>query len=247
MRTIPEKLSLVVFCWVGALVLPVPGQLSLLFLLACLPALFPSMRPASDTARRSIMRFLIYAFSLAGAVIVLNGVFTHSGTTIASVGPVRLDAEGVAFGVRVSSRLLLMTASILLFFASTPLRIFARFLEESGVPTVLTSVLLLSLDFLERIPARIDQIYTSQESRGAPVREGVWARARSLVAVLGPLVLSALVESIERSHALELRGFQLRRPSRPSAADTSRPVSAVVLLVLSVLLLAWGLWQMLSR
>jgi len=198
-------------------------------------------------ARRAFRRFLAYALLLAILVISLNAVFTKGGPSAGSLGPLRFDVNGIAFGIRVSTRLILMSAAILLFFASTPLRLFAQYLEGSGVPMVFTSVLLLSLDFLEHIPSRVNQIFTAQESRGAPVREGLRARLVSLLTVLGPLVLSALVESIERSHALALRGFHLRRPQLRASTDVPRRGVAALLLALSVLLLAWGLWQLAAK
>ena len=110
--------------------------------------------------------------------------------------------------------------------------------------------LLLTLYFIDRLPDRIDQIFTAQEARGAPVRASVPARLRSFFMILSPLVLSSIVESIDRGMALELRGFQgdVRISFGPDSNAIHRASAiSVVFLVLSCIAFIWIVYQWLLR
>lgn len=123
-----------------------------------------------------------------------------------------LYEEGLLFGLRTASRLILLSFSILMFFISTPLTVLIDYLQNKGLPTYFVLMLLLSLHFIDQLPSRIHQIFLAQQARGAPVDAGVFSRTKALLSILSPLVLSSIVESIERGTALELRGFLNRPP-----------------------------------
>jgi energy-coupling factor transport system permease protein len=106
-------------------------------------------------------------------------------------------------------------------------------------------VLLLTLHFLDQLPMRIRQIFLAQQARGAPVDSGFLSRTRSLFSVLSPLVLSSIVESIDRGTALELRGFLNRhQPAEElsSEKDTTRGAT-LLFLALGVILFVYTIAQ----
>jgi energy-coupling factor transporter transmembrane protein EcfT len=235
---IPTKLAFVLFCWTSAFFLPTPLQVILMHVVFILGKLFPAYRPHSPTGRRTYVRFLVYAGALTVLIVILNSFFIRSGEILAEVGPLRFWMDGFFFGIRVSARLVLMSTVVLLFFLSTPIRDFASFLESTGTPRVVISVLLLSLEFVDRIPQRIERIFCAQEARGAPVRSGILGRVRSLATILSPLILSSLVESVDRSHSLALRGY-LHRSQLPRPARLPLPLKAKLLIGASVVIVIW--------
>jgi len=239
---IATKLAFVLFCWTAAFALPTAVQVVFMHAAFVLGRFLPLFRPSSAQARRLYVRFLLYAGLLSAVVVILNALFVRNGEVLLDLGIVQFSREGVEFGLRVSVRLVLMSTAVLVFFLSTPLRDLAAFLDSSGAPAVLTSVLLLSLEFLERLPQRIEQIFTAQEARGAPVRAGFAGRFRSLFSILGPLIVSSIVESVERSHALALRGF----PAPPEHRIRIRlplTIPAWSLIAGVVAMVGWKLWE----
>ena len=98
-----------------------------------------------------------------------------------------------------------------MLFTSLKFADFAEYLRSVGLPQSLVSIILLTLFFLEQLPERISKVFTAQEARGAPVRTGVFSRGRTFFMVLSPLILSSIVESVERGIALELRGYRQSR------------------------------------
>ena len=147
-------------------------------------------------------------FSLVAVLMtILNGILIPGGSILAQVAGVTLFQEGVLFGVRTGARLLLLSSALMVFFGSTPMSDIAAFLHRVGLPTQVVMALLLTLHFLDSLPTRVSKIFEAQQARGAPVRSSILSRALAFFSILSPLVLSSLVESIDRGMALELRGY----------------------------------------
>ena len=149
--------------------------------------------------------------------------------------------RGLQFGLAVGLRFVALGMALLLFFSSTPIPAIADALHDAGMPFQIVVTLLLTLHFLDQLPVRIDGIFTAQEARGAPVRSHFVARLRSFFSILSPLVLSSIVESIDRGMALELRGFRgsAETPKGNTRNDRSISVLSVAFLLLSLLTLFW--------
>jgi energy-coupling factor transport system permease protein len=176
-----------------------------LFLLGSLQIFF---QPEFSTNRRTYRRFLAYAWSALLLITVLNGIFLREGAVVLDAMGIAFYENGLEFGLITGSRLAVISFSLFLFFITTPLRKLIEFFQQVGLPGQLTFILFLTLHFIVQIPERISQIYTAQESRGAPVKGHVLARARAFFSILFPLVLSSISETLERGSALELRGFR---------------------------------------
>jgi energy-coupling factor transport system permease protein len=202
----------------------------------------PALQPQSSRSVKAFNRFILYALAVSFLVVVLNGLLIRGGDVL-SISGVSLHYDGLLFGARTVSRLLLLSFSILLFFISTPLPRFIRYLQQKGLPPYLALVLLLTLHFIDQLPSRIHQIFLAQQARGAPVDSGMFARTKALLSILSPLVLSSIVESIERGTALELRGF-LNRPAEKTVIETEAARTnwiAILLLLLSLAVLVFSL------
>jgi energy-coupling factor transport system permease protein len=237
-----RKLALVVLLCVCAFTIPWMIQAGLWFLLLVGRYAFPFLRPGSDRSARAFSRFILYSVAVTVLVVVLNGILIRTGSISISWFGVSMYADGLMFGAKTVSRLLLLSMAILLFFISTPLPEFIEYLQEKGLPPHIVLVLLLTLHFIDQLPVRIHQIFLAQQARGAPVDAGMISRTKALFSILSPLVLSSIVESIERGTALELRGF-LQRPRSAQAPDqqSGKDFTTIVILFLAFILLTYSI------
>lgn len=233
------KLALVLLLWVCAFALS--WEFQALLCLAAITGRFaiPAFAPQSQRSSTAFSRFLLYSVAVAFLVLVLNSVLIRGGSSYGTILGFTLYEEGLLFGLRTTSRLLLLSYAVLLFFVSTPLKELIRFLQLKGLSPSFTLILLLTLHFLDHLPARIRQIFLAQQARGAPVDAGIVSRSRALLSLLSPLVLSSIVESIDRGTALELRGF-LNRPGKsvcPTTPANGWNILTVLFLILSTIIL----------
>jgi energy-coupling factor transport system permease protein len=240
-----RKLAFVLLLWVCAFTLPWTIQASLCIILIIARYAVSPLRPVTARSAKAFSRFILYSIAVATFVILLNGLLIREGPVSATVFGISLHEDGLVFGARTASRLLLLSFSILLFFISTPLPELIQYLQEKGLHPSLALVLLLTLHFLDQLPARIHQIFLAQQARGAPVDSGLFSRTKALFSILSPLVLSSIVESIERGTALELRGF-LQRPALAPTIDRPKRHAdwlTILLILFAVAMVAYRIVQ----
>ena len=243
--SLSSKIAFVALIWVCAFTLPWPIQAGLCISLIVGRFILPEFQPQSERSAKAFSRFILYSVVVATLVLALNSALLREGNVFGRIVSIPLYEEGLLFGAKTASRLLLLSFSILLFFISTPLPEFIQYLQRRGLPPYLVMVLLLTLHFLDQLPMRIRQIFLAQQARGAPVDSGFLSRTRSLFSVLSPLVLSSIVESIDRGTALELRGFLNRhQPAEElsSEKDTTRGAT-LLFLALGVILFVYTIAQ----
>jgi energy-coupling factor transport system permease protein len=243
-----SKLAFVFLLWVCAFTLPWTCHVGLCLLLVIARFVLPAFRPLSRRSAAAFSKFILYSIAVAVLVVCLNALFIRSGNVIATFLGFSFYEDGFLFGLRTASRLILLSFSVLMFFISTPLTVLIGYLENKGLPPYLVLMLLLTLHFLDQLPSRIHQIFLAQQARGAPIDAGVLSRAKALLSILSPLVLSSIVESIDRGTALELRGF-LSRPSahrRSELVGTGANLLTVCFYLLSVVIIAYSVYRWLN-
>jgi energy-coupling factor transport system permease protein len=237
------KTSFTLFCVVCALTLGWQFNLSLFALLALLALTLPSARNGGVQAR-SALRVLVSLVAFIVLVSFLNALFIHEGKPLDGPFGITLYEGGLEFGLNTAARLCVLSSSFMLLFLATPLREFIEFLQQLGFPSSLVSILFLTLHFLGQIPQRIHQIFLAQEARGAPVRATFLRRTQSLFLILSPLILSSIVETIERGAALEVRGFRGELRQRDHKAFTASSLTiAAVFLTASLFIILWKLFR----
>jgi energy-coupling factor transport system permease protein len=219
--TIPDKLAFVLLCWTCAFLLPWEVNVFLILILVLAVTLFPPFKPVSEVGGKYLNRFLLYSVPLVAVLIVANGLLLHEGSVFLQFAFFSFYKGGVQYALTVSVRLILLSISMLLFFVSTRVRDIVNYLDTLGLPNSLISILLLTLFFLEQLPRRISNVFTAQEARGAPVRQGIISRSKAFFVILSPLVLSSIVESVERGVALELRGYHTHRNVKQPKEQTA--------------------------
>ncbi len=243
--SLSSKIAFVALIWVCAFTLSWPIQAGLCLSLIVGRFILPDFQPQSERSAKAFSRFVLYSALVAVIVLGLNSALLREGNIFGHVFTISLYEEGLLFGARTASRLILLSFSILLFFISTPLPDFIQYLQGRGLPQYLVMVLLLTLHFLDQLPTRIRQIFLAQQARGAPVDSGIFSRTKALFSILSPLVLSSIVESIERGTALELRGFLNRRQpmgEKTGERDITRNAT-LIFLSLALIILVYAIVQ----
>lgn len=235
-----EKAAATLLALLGALAAPWYVNSMVFVFLVFLRSVVPGLGPVS---KRSGHRFRVVLRTFLAAALVmtiLNALLIEGGSVLELFQGISLHADGALFGLTTGLRLLVIAASLLIFFGSTTVPHLAQSLQSAGLSRQIVMTLLLTLYFIDHLPDRIEQIYTAQEARGAPVRSNMFGRIKSFFFLLSPLVLSSLVESIERSMALELRGFESgqREKVALSVQNKTSPLAALFLIG-SVLTLLW--------
>ena len=127
---------------------------------------------------------------------------------------------------------------------------FTLSLEKKGLNPKITFILMLTLQMIPEMQKQSKIIMDSQRSRGVETEGNIFIRAKALIPVFIPLVLSSIANTEERVITLESRGFSSEtKRTRLYDIEKSKYDTpfTVVLLIYIILCIVWRvLWVILN-
>jgi len=182
---------------VGGLVCPLLIALAMVVV----PAAWARVLPAL-----SRISFLL-ALPLAASVVIVNVLFTSSGTIVVDIGPIRVTDAGVALAAEVLVRILSMAGAVTLFYMTTRPAELVASLQEHGLSARLTFIIHNSVAMIPRLAERAEEVTAAQRARGLDSEGSLLRRARGVTALAGPTVWGAIAEAEVRTLAVQTRAF----------------------------------------
>jgi energy-coupling factor transport system permease protein len=182
----------------------------------------------------------------AVSVLLIQGLFWGEGTTLFVIGPFSVEKEGVIFAIASVGRITLVIGSFLLLAMATRPDSLMSALSAIGLPGAITYIIVTSIQIIPRFQLKAAVIIDAQRSRGLKTEGSFLQRARALVPLVLPLILSSLVDVEERAIALEARAFNTPGPKTSLfvIADTrSQMIARRMMIVLIVLMVGYRLWR----
>jgi energy-coupling factor transport system permease protein len=190
-------------------------------------------------------RYLPYlaATGLLLISIMLINTFLYPGATdsLFTIGPFTASGTGLVAALQAALRVLAFATSVALFALTTRTDELVDDLERRGLGRRAASILTTAIGTVPRLAERAREIVEAQRSRGLNTEGGYLARARGVLPVAGPLVLSALTEVEHRAMALEARAFAApgkRTLLRAYPDSTAQRLLRWGLVVLTIVLVA---------
>jgi energy-coupling factor transport system permease protein len=143
----------------------------------------------------------------------------------------------VLFAAVSSGRIICVVTSFLLMAFTTRPDDLMIALSQRGFPPSLNYVVLATIQIVPRFRARAQTILDAQQSRGLALAGNPLQRARALVPLVVPLVLSSIVDVEQRAIALEARAFNrpVKKTSFRSLTDTGFQRSLRVILLVGII------------
>lgn len=168
---------------------------------------------------RAIRPYLLASVPIVISILLVN-TFIYPGATdvIAPIGPFVATWTGLAAALQATLRVEAFALSVAVLALTTATDDLLDDLERRGVGRRATFVIGTAVRTVPRMIERGREIVDAQRARGLDTEGSIWRRARGIVPLAGPMVLSALSEVEERTMALEARGF-----SAPGHRVTLRP------------------------
>ena len=176
--------------------------------------------------------FLVIAFSRLPFILVLKSikplwiiilltlwihVFTGQGEVLWSWKYLIVTKEGLAMGIKMSLRLiLLLMISSILTFTTSPIVLtdgieaILKPFKKIGVPAhELAMMMTIALRFIPALLEETDRIMKAQSARGADFASGnIVRRAKNMLPILVPLFISAFRRADELAVAMEARCYR---------------------------------------
>ena len=154
-------------------------------------------------------RIFFSLFWLLIAIFIIQSVFLPSGEVLLKVGIISVYKEGLFKAIILTSRITAFVSILTLLILITPAKDFTIALEKKGLNPKVAFILLLSLQMIPEMKKQANIIMNSQKSRGVETEGNILVRAKALIPVFIPLVLSSIVNTEEKAITLEARGFSI--------------------------------------
>ena len=154
-------------------------------------------------------RIFFSLFWLLIAIFIIQSVFLPSGEILLKVGIISVYKEGLFKAIILTSRITAFVSILTLLILITPAKDFTIALEKKGLNPKAAFILLLSLQMIPEMKKQANIIMNSQKSRGVETEGNILVRAKALIPVFIPLVLSSIVNTEEKAITLEARGFSI--------------------------------------
>lgn len=196
---------------------------------------------------RKALPLVVFSFTILLTIFLIQGLFYQNNETpLLSLGQLVFYREGLLYAARIGLNILNMLFSFALFVLSTDPFIFVEELERAGLPKKAGYIIVSVFQIIPQMAAAKNTITDAQRSRGLETEGRLLTRARAFIPLLSPVVTSALINTRERSAALEIRGFEAKTRktflSERSFSRSDRLGFFLVLLLLSVAVL-WRNFQ----
>ena len=195
-------------------------------------------------------RIFLSLFWLFTAIFIIQSLFIPAGEVWLKFGFISVYKEGVMKAIGLTSKLTAIVSTLTMLTLITPVKDFTLALEKKGLNPKAAFILMLTLQTIPEMKKQADVIMDSQKARGIETEGNVFVRAKALIPIFIPLVLSSIANTEERAITLEARGFSVgeKRTILYDIEETKNDkVMKIILAIFIVLNIVWRvLWTILN-
>ena len=195
-------------------------------------------------------RIFLSLFWLFTAIFIIQSLFIPAGEVWLKFGFISVYKEGVMKAIGLTSKLTAIVSALTMLTLITPVKDFTLALEKKGLNPKAAFVLMLTLQTIPEMKKQADVIMDSQKARGIETEGNVFVRAKALIPIFIPLVLSSIANTEERAITLEARGFSVgeKRTILYDIKETKNDkIMKIILTIFIVLNIVWRvLWTILN-
>jgi len=195
-------------------------------------------------------RIFLSLFWLFTAIFIIQSLFIPAGEVWLKFGFISVYKEGVMKAIGLTSKLTAIVSALTMLTLITPVKDFTLALEKKGLNPKAAFILMLTLQTIPEMKKQADVIMDSQKARGIETEGNVFVRAKALIPIFIPLVLSSIANTEERAITLEAHGFSVgeKRTILYDIEETKNDkIMKVILAIFIVLSIVWRvLWAILN-
>ena len=195
-------------------------------------------------------RIFFSLFWLFTAIFIIQSIFLTSGEVWMKFGFISIYKEGVMKAVNLTSKLTAVVSALTMLTLITPVKTFTLALEKKGLNPKAAFILMLTLQMIPEMKKQANVIMDSQKARGVETEGNVFVRAKALIPVFIPLVLSSIANTEERAIMLEARGFSIgeKRTILYDIEETKNDkIMKIMLAIFIVLCIVWRVLWVISK
>ncbi|KRK48357.1 hypothetical protein FC96_GL001457 [Secundilactobacillus kimchicus JCM 15530] len=171
----------------------------------------------ANIIKKFLQTMISFGIPIAVMLFIIQGLYSpQNHTYVANLGFAKLGLEGLMYGGKLLVTLLVFMGSFYLFNKTIYSGELAAALIKSSLSDKGGYLILASLNVVPQMKRQLQVIKEAQEARGVQTGGSLLTRIKVFIPLMGPVILSSLIDTQERGMALELRGFDLKNVSKTS-------------------------------
>lgn len=209
--------------------------------------LFSLLLSISGRVLKNMIAFISAVIVISLTMLVIQGMFYKDNSTIVfTFGSLKFYKEGLIHATLLIVRVLNMIISFGILILTTRPSDMVTNLVQKGLSPRIGYVLSSVLQIIPQMLSTASTIIDAQRARGLETEGSLVQKLRAFFALIGPLVLSSLVEARERAIAIEMRGFGISMRQTHVSVILEGKVDRVLKFVIKLVLLIALTWRVVS-
>ena len=195
-------------------------------------------------------RIFLSLFWLFTAIFIIQSLFIPAGEVWVKFGFISVYKEGVMKAVGLTSKLTAIVSALTMLTLITPIKDFTLALEKKGLNTKAAFILMITFQTIPEMKKQANVIMVSQKARVIETVGNILVRAKALIPIFIPLVLSSIANTEERAITLEARGFSVgeKRTILYDIKETKNDkIMKIMLAIFIVLCIMWRVLWVISK
>lgn len=190
-----------------------------------------------------VIPIISFSFIILLSIIVIQGLFYYGNSIpILHAGSLVFYREGLTYALHICIRVVNILCAFAILVLTTKPGDLIESLVRRGLSPRIGYVLSSVLQIIPQMASTMDTITDAQRSRGMETEGKLITRIKSFFPLIGPVVMSSLINIRERAMALEVRGFNSKAKKTFLNEEFNSPYNLVFKLFLAagiVFALAW--------
>ena len=157
---------------------------------------------------KKVIPIISFVVLIIVTIFLIQGMFYGGNQTeLFTIFSLTFYLEGLTYALRIALRAIniLLTFSILILTAK-PSELIESMVRR-GLSPKIGYVMHSVLQIIPIMSSKASTIMDAQKSRGMETEGNLWVRMKAFIPLIGPLVMNSLVDTHQRSLALEVRSF----------------------------------------
>lgn len=165
---------------------------------------------------KSFITFILkFAIPVLFMLVLIQGIFSPKNETIfLDFGFVTLYQEGTMQAIKIVGTLLVFIGAFWLTTKTTDTSRMVSAFERVGLTGYVGYLILATINVIPQMQKRMAVIKNAQNARGLETEGSLKKRIKAFVPLIGPVIMSSLIDVQERGMTLELRGFTIKNTKK---------------------------------
>jgi energy-coupling factor transport system permease protein len=195
---------------------------------------------------KKVIPLISFSMLILISIVVIQGLFKVGNKTPAfHIGNITFYKEGLLFALEICLRVINILCAFSILVLTTKPSDLIESLVRRGLSPKIGYVLASVLQIIPQMTATMETITDAQRSRGMETEGKLSVRIKAFLPLIGPVVMNSLINTRERSMALEVRAFNSRSKKTFLNEEHNNSYNKIIKIILGLLLLMAVVWRVL--